>query len=317
MYPHQSDRSQPDMKNPSPYHHGTGKSSCGEKSIRPACSTIVHARRRTLAMITVLLGSVVLLSACNPITSQNIKLSAAAASGTGAGMMRPMNGIRDAGMRELANPDLIGRVVSVDGKKVKVELLESSTNKARSATPNNNSTTPNRNSDTTITGTPGSSDTATRGTNGSDYTATGERKTITMADSVRITQMSTLMERSSRGGSMDRSADGAGGGNWIGGGSRSDRSATGTSQQGNANDPASTGVMGSTGNPATPGDPTGGVPGNTSGDGSLSDRTQHEQGAAGSDMAANEAELKAGDIVMIWYEEGVALAKRIVILPLQ
>lgn len=307
------------------------------KDIQPVRSVIHIARhrRRVLTTMAVLLGSVLLLSACNPITSQNIKLSSAAATGTGAGMMRPMNGMRDAGMRELANPDLIARVVAVDGNKVKVELMESSTSKTDASTRNTDkSTTDKTTTDKTSTDKAATDKTATnqgaaglpdatgieKGTgtsaNGSDYTATGERKTITLSDEVQISEMSTLMERSGRGGGMDRNAGGTGGGNWMGAGSRSDTPNTGAGQQGNATDPAGNGAggMNGNGNPAMPGNPTGA--GSTPGDRSASDPTTRERGTGG-DTATTQAELQAGDIVMIWYEEGEAIAKHIVILPMQ
>jgi hypothetical protein len=311
MHPYENDPAQPDWNDPLQDRHSASRGTSIEKrNTQPACFNVARYRRHTLAMMTVLLGSVLLLSACNPITSQNIKLSAAAASGTGAGMMRPMTGMRDAGMRELANPDLIGRVISVTGDKVKVELMESSTGSAGSSSRNSDQSAGNKGS----TSSPG----ATSGTSSSDYTATGKHKTITMSDEVQITQMSTLMERAGRGEGMSRNADGTGGGNWIGAGSRSDTSATGTGQQGNTNDPTGAGSMGANSNPAMPGDPSGNMPGFAPpGAGTGSDRPERGTGSSGSDMTSKQAELKTGDIVMIWYEEGEAIAKRIVILPMQ
>ncbi|WP_322922844.1 hypothetical protein [Paenibacillus campi] len=277
------------------------------RSSRSVVTVARRHRRHTLTTMTVLLGSVLLLSACNPITAQNIKLSAAAATGAGAGMMRPL---RDVGMTAWTHPDVIGRVLSVHGSKVKMELMESSASKIDAAARSNASDVIDQAATATsrtdkVTGT-------STGTNGADYTATGKKQTITLSQQVQISEMSTLMEHSGgRNGGMSRGErhnDGSLGS--TGTATSSDSSASGSG----LTDPtrSSSSIAGA--NAALPA--TSRSTGGSAVDHTSADRTP-TNGVPSMSNDAQQAELKTGDIVMVWYEPDEAVAKRIVILPLQ
>ncbi len=297
------------MHNPSPIrsadHTGEDRTSMSS-SHSVLQSSRLHARH-TFKVMTVLISSVLLLSACNPIASQHITLSSVAASGTGAGMMRPLQGMQNAGMRELANPDAIGRVLSVSNGKMKIELMESKASGASSD--GANTVTPNTEKGTTHN----RADSATQ-KNATNYTTTGESKTITLSDEVQISEMSTLMERSENGRADGRSStDPTGDGNSLGAASsRSHAKANGGTMpnSGISTDPAGSGSRGGAGMgtmmPGSMSDP----------DPSTSNRPQGNALPDG-DTIARQAEIKVGDIVMVWYEADEPIAKRIVILPMQ
>ncbi|MEW4369387.1 hypothetical protein [Paenibacillus kandeliae] len=249
------------------------------------------------SVMTVLLGSALLLSACNPITAQHISLNASAGSGVGAGMMRGgMDGGRNAGMRGMMNADAIGRVVSVSGSTIKVELMESTRSSKRSEAANTGTSTTDTTGASTGAGAAagtgngaaqgignGSRSSEFGGTSASDYTTTGEQKTITLATNVQISEISSLMRQGGNAG-------GFGGGAPAGMGGM----ATGSPD-------ANTGNRADTGNIGGAGKPAGGATGTMS--------TPN----GNSEMKASD--LQAGDIVMIWYKDDTQTAERITILP--
>lgn len=265
-------------------------------------STSAHVKKKrgnkayATSVMTVLLGSALLLSACNPITSQHISLNASAGSGVGAGMMRGgMDGGRNAGMRSMMNADAIGRVVSVSANAIKVELMESTRSSKRNESTNTGT------SDTTgaATGTGAAAGTGNRaaqgigngsrssefgGTSASDYTTTGEQKTITLATNVQISEISSLMRQGGNAGGFGGGAPAGMGG-----------TATGSPDANAGNKPDGGG------NPAGAGNPAGSATGTMS--------TPN----GNSEMKASD--LKAGDIVMIWYKDDTQTAERITILP--
>lgn len=261
--------------------------------------------KKTAAALS-LVGLSALLAACDAITAQHIPSSTTTAFNNGAGlggrgaqMGMPgsfadggLGGMIDGVVDEAFDADVIGRISEVDGNTVRLELLKQGASSA-----GDGAHSPG-----------GSADGQT------DWTSTGESLTLTLSSEVRISSGSSAFSGESGRGSGSRrgSARGDSGAAMPGGGisgngsSNSGGSAPGGSMPGNgassdgaANDrPASRDSL--------PGDLSGSVASGGSTAGSVP--------SADASAVGSVADLKAGQIVMVWYKEGSKTVDRIRIL---
>lgn len=263
--------------------------------------------KKTAAALS-LVGLSAMLAACDAITAQHIPSSTTTAFNNGAGlggrgaqMGMPgsfadggLGGMIDGVVDEAFDADVIGRISKVDGNTVQLELLKQGASSA-----GDGAHSPG-----------GAADGQT------DWTSTGESLTLTLSSEVRISSGSSAFSGEGGRGSAGRRGSargdsgaampgggmpGNGNGSGDSGGSASGGSmpGNGASSDGAANDrPASRDSL----------------PGDLSGSAASGDSTAGSVPSADASAVGSVADLKAGQIVMVWYKEGSKTVDRVRIL---
>lgn len=163
----------------------------------------MRKNRYSVSLLMLLLCGMILLTSCNALTAQQITLTNSGGMGGG--------GNRNA-MRGMMNADLIGKVVSVNGSKITIDVMEQAQRRSpalndhsatmsspthatapRSSSMPNNST-PNTNTPNTDT----TSTTDRRDGNTSNINSTGVEKTISVSEGVTISQITAIMPQSNK-----------------------------------------------------------------------------------------------------------------------
>lgn len=98
----------------------------------------MRIRKYTLCWSAALLAGAVLLGGCDVITAQNITDSGSSGMNGGGMGMNGGPGRNDGGMRGMMNADVIGKVISVHGSTLKIELMEQTISRAQSRTGDRN-----------------------------------------------------------------------------------------------------------------------------------------------------------------------------------
>lgn len=158
----------------------------------------MRKKRYSVSMLMLLLCGLMLLTSCSAITAQQIPLNSTSTMG-GGGNRNAMRGMMDA--------DLIGKVVSVKGSTITIDVMEQAQRRSpavddhsavlsspsQTTTPNSNRTsnTPTPNTDRTF---------PTDRSNGSTSTMskTGVEKTITIGEEVTISQITAMMPQTNK-----------------------------------------------------------------------------------------------------------------------
>jgi len=154
----------------------------------------------SVSSLLLLLCGMIILTSCSAITAQQITLN-----NTGGGGHRNT-------MRGMINADLIGKVVSVNGSKVTIDVMEQAQRRSpafndhsaimssptditapRSSSMPNNST-PNTNTPTTNP----TSTADRRDGDTSNISSTGVEKTISVSEEVTISQITAIMPQSNK-----------------------------------------------------------------------------------------------------------------------
>lgn len=163
----------------------------------------MRKNRYSVSLLMLLLCGMILLTSCSAITAQQITLNNSGGMGGG--------GNRNA-MRGMMNADLIGKVVSVNGSKVTIDVMEQAQRRSpalndHSATMSSptNATAPRSssmpNNSTPSTNTPTTDPTSTtdrRDSNTSNISSTGVEKTISVSEGVTISQITAIMPQSNK-----------------------------------------------------------------------------------------------------------------------
>lgn len=145
----------------------------------------------------------ILLTSCSAITAQQITVNNSGGMGGG--------GNRNA-MRGMMNADLIGKVVSVNGSKVTIDVMEQAQRRSPAlndhsatmssptdATAPRSSSMPNNSTPNTNTPTTDPTSTADRRDgNASNISSTGVEKTISVSEGVTISQITAIMPQSNK-----------------------------------------------------------------------------------------------------------------------
>lgn len=158
----------------------------------------MRKKRYSVSMLMLLLCGLMLLTSCNAITAQQIPLNSTSTMG-GGGNRNAMRGMMDA--------DLIGKVVSVKGSTITIDVMEQAQRRSPVADDHSavlsspsQTTTPNS-SRTSNTPTPNTDRTfPTDRSNGSTSTMskTGVEKTITIGEEVTISQITAMMPQTNK-----------------------------------------------------------------------------------------------------------------------
>ncbi|WP_458119011.1 hypothetical protein [Paenibacillus sp. Z6-24] len=98
----------------------------------------MRIRKYTLCWSTALLAGAVLLGGCDVITAQNITDSSGSGMNGGGTGMNGGPGRNGGGMRGMMNADVMGKVISVNGSTLKIELLEQTRSRDQSRTGDRN-----------------------------------------------------------------------------------------------------------------------------------------------------------------------------------
>lgn len=276
--------------------------------------------KKTAAALS-LVGLSALLAACDAITAQQIPSSTTTAFNNGAGLggrgaqMGMPGGFADGGglggmidgvVDEAFDADVIGRIAEVDGNTVKLELLKQGTSSA-----GDGAHSPG-----------GAADGQT------DWTSTGESLTLTLSSEVRISSGSSAFSGeggrgsggrrgSARGdsgaampgGGISGNGSGDAGGSASGGSMPGGGASSGGAANGGASDDRASGDSvpdkGAFGSPA---------PGGSASGGSTPESAPSADAAPSDSAVGSVSDLKAGQIVMVWYKEGSKTVDRIRIL---
>lgn len=158
----------------------------------------MRKKRYSVSMLMLLLCGLMLLTSCSAITAQQIPLNSTSTMG-GGGNRNAMRGMMDA--------DLIGKVVSVKGSTITIDVMEQAQRRSPVADDHSavlsspsQTTTPNS-SRTSNTPTPNTDRTfPTDRSNGSTSTMskTGVEKTITIGEEVTISQITAMMPQTNK-----------------------------------------------------------------------------------------------------------------------
>lgn len=157
----------------------------------------MREKRYPVSLLLLLLCGMMVLTSCSAITAQRITLNT---GGMGGG------GNRNA-MRGMMNADLIGKIVSVNGSKITIDVMEQA--QRRSTALDDHSAVPSSPSQTNTPSSKRTPDTHTPNTdrtlptdrsNGSTSTMskTGVEKTITIGEEVSISQITAMMPQSNK-----------------------------------------------------------------------------------------------------------------------
>lgn len=163
----------------------------------------MRKNRYSVSLLMLLLCGMILLTSCSALTAQQITLNNSGGMGGG--------GNRNA-MRGMMNADLIGKVVSVNGSKITIDVMEQA--QRRSPVLNDHSATMSSptdataprsssmpNNSTSNMNTPNTNSTSTadrRDGNTSNISSTGVEKTISVSEGVTISQITAIMPQSNK-----------------------------------------------------------------------------------------------------------------------
>ncbi|ANF96645.1 hypothetical protein [Paenibacillus bovis] len=180
-------------------------------------------RHKTYALCwsAALLSGAILLSGCDVITAQNIPANGGSGMNGGGMGMNGGPGRNGSSMRGMMNADIIGKVISVNGNMLNIELMEQSRNGTKSeasagqtrtdtkgsstADSSTSAPRPDRNSlpdkngssdaERSTTGTPQQS--PGRDGGGPELNSTGEKKTLKVSEEVQISEGPGMMPQMS------------------------------------------------------------------------------------------------------------------------
>ncbi len=158
----------------------------------------MRKNRYSVSFLMLLLCGMILLTSCSAITAQQITVNNSGGMGGG--------GNRNA-MRGMMNADLIGKVVSVNGSKITIDVMEQA--QRRSTVLDDHSAVLSSPSQTTTPNSKRTPDTHTPNTDrtlptdrsdGSTSTMskTGVEKTITIGEEVSISQITAMMPQTNK-----------------------------------------------------------------------------------------------------------------------
>lgn len=177
-------------------HHLEG----GYKNMRKIVSNVF--------IIMMLLICSIGLTSCKAITAQNITNTGSGSGMNGGGVnggtgMKGNTRGNGNSMREMTNADLIGKVVSVDGNSIKVELVKQTKNNKSS---NSNAAKQGVNGNQSLNGVPnanGSQNNNKRSQGGFqggkfELSYTGEVKTLTVNSDVKISERTNMPDKNGK-----------------------------------------------------------------------------------------------------------------------
>ena len=158
----------------------------------------MRKKRYPVLLILLLLCGMMVLTSCSAITAQQIPLNSTSTMGGGNN--------RNA-MRGMMNADLIGKIVSVNGSKITIDVMEQA--QRRSTVLDDHSAVLSSPSQTTTSNSKRTPDTHTPNTDrtlptdrsdGSTSTMskTGVEKTITIGEEVSISQITAMMPQTNK-----------------------------------------------------------------------------------------------------------------------
>lgn len=158
----------------------------------------MRKNKYSVSLLMLLLCGMIVLTSCSAITAQQITIKSASGMG-GTGNRHAMRG--------MINADLIGKVVSVNGSQLTIDVMEQA--QRRSSPPSDHSATissptdataprSNRMPDNSIPNinrpnTDLTPTTARPNGNASNISSTGVKKTITVGENVPISQITAMM----------------------------------------------------------------------------------------------------------------------------
>ncbi len=158
----------------------------------------MRKKRYPVSLILLLLCGMMVLTSCSAITAQRIPLNSTSTMGGGNN--------RNA-LRGMMNADLIGKLISVNGSKITIDVMEQAQRRStvlddhsavlsspsQTTTPNSNRTPDTHTPNTDRTLPTDRSDGST-----STMSKTGVEKTITIGEEVSISQITAMMPQTNK-----------------------------------------------------------------------------------------------------------------------